>query len=101
MEPAPAGDQASFATVSHAACNRAVRHVQVYYRERAAGMYSAVPFGLAQSIVEEPFLIVQTVLYGAITYWMIGFQASAGTAALTLSPDPDTHLIASCTASSS
>ena len=52
--------------------------VQVYYRERAAGMYSAVPFGLAQSIVEEPFLIVQTVIYGVITYFMIHFEYSAG-----------------------
>lgn len=52
--------------------------LQVYYREHAAGMYAAIPFGLAQSMVEEPFLLVQTAIYGVITYFMIHFEYSAG-----------------------
>eukprot|EP00884_Botryococcus_braunii_P014151 jgi/Botrbrau1/22737/Bobra.0132s0074.2 len=49
----------------------------VYYRERAAGMYSAYPFALAQAAVEFPYLLVQSVLYSIITYFMIYFFIDA------------------------
>ncbi|XP_061343431.1 pleiotropic drug resistance protein 1-like isoform X2 [Gastrolobium bilobum] len=46
----------------------------VYYRERAAGMYSALPYAFAQVLIELPYALVQTVVYGIIIYGMIGFE---------------------------
>ncbi|XP_063940536.1 ABC transporter G family member 36-like [Daucus carota subsp. sativus] len=48
----------------------------VFYRERAAGMYSSIAYALAQVVVEVPHVLVQTVVYGAIVYSMIGFEWS-------------------------
>ncbi|XP_002527330.2 pleiotropic drug resistance protein 1 [Ricinus communis] len=48
----------------------------VFYRERAAGMYSAMPYAYAQVLVEIPYLLCQAVVYGTITYAMIGFDWS-------------------------
>lgn len=50
----------------------------VFYRELAAGMYSPMPFALAQVLVELPYVALQTILYGTITYFMINFEANAG-----------------------
>ena len=50
----------------------------VYHRERAAGMYAAMPYALAQGDVEIPYLLVQALLWSVITYWMFGFEADAG-----------------------
>lgn len=49
----------------------------VFYRERAAGMYSPFSFALAQQLVEVPYLAGQTVVYAAIVYWMVWFDRSA------------------------
>ncbi|EFJ05502.1 hypothetical protein SELMODRAFT_137082 [Selaginella moellendorffii] len=49
----------------------------VFYRERAAGMYSALPYALAQVIVEIPYVLFQTLMYGGITYAMIQFEWKA------------------------
>ncbi|XP_030971325.1 pleiotropic drug resistance protein 1-like [Quercus lobata] len=46
----------------------------VFYRERAAGMYSALPYAFAQVVIELPYIFVQAVVYGVIVYSMIGFQ---------------------------
>ncbi|XP_027344796.1 pleiotropic drug resistance protein 1-like isoform X2 [Abrus precatorius] len=46
----------------------------VFYRERAAGMYSALPYALAQVIIELPYVLAQSVTYGVIVYAMIGFE---------------------------
>ncbi|RDX94998.1 ABC transporter G family member 34, partial [Mucuna pruriens] len=46
----------------------------VFYRERAAGMYSALPYALAQVIIELPHILVQTLMYGLIVYAMMGFD---------------------------
>ncbi|KAK6119474.1 hypothetical protein DH2020_046778 [Rehmannia glutinosa] len=46
----------------------------VFYRERAAGMYSALPYAFGQAVVELPNLLVQTLIYGVIVYAMIGFE---------------------------
>ncbi|KAK1434083.1 hypothetical protein QVD17_11001 [Tagetes erecta] len=46
----------------------------VFYRERAAGMYSALPYAFAQVLVEVPYIVVQTVVYSVIVYSMIGFD---------------------------
>ncbi|KAL5071418.1 hypothetical protein RYX36_022305 [Vicia faba] len=49
----------------------------VFYRERAAGMYSALPYALAQVIIELPHILVQTLIYGIIVYSMMGFEWTA------------------------
>ncbi|KAG2371055.1 Pleiotropic drug resistance protein [Vigna angularis] len=49
----------------------------VFYRERAAGMYSAIPYALAQVVIEIPYTFVQAVTYGIIVYAMIGFEWTA------------------------
>ncbi|KAJ0436556.1 putative ABC transporter, AAA+ ATPase domain, ABC-2 type transporter, ABC-transporter [Helianthus annuus] len=49
----------------------------VFYRERAAGMYSALPYAFAQVLVEIPYILVQTGVYSVIVYSMIGFEWTA------------------------
>ncbi|OWM78228.1 hypothetical protein CDL15_Pgr015047 [Punica granatum] len=46
----------------------------VFYRERAAGMYSALPYAVSQVLIELPYIFVQTLVYGVITYAMIQFE---------------------------
>ncbi|KAM5579169.1 ABC transporter G family member 29 [Rosa sericea] len=49
----------------------------VFYRERAAGMYSALPYALAQVIIEMPYVFLQTTYYTLIVYAMVSFQWTA------------------------
>ncbi|KAL5975219.1 ABC transporter G member 39 [Asimina triloba] len=49
----------------------------VFYRERAAGMYSALPYAFAQVAIEFPYVLVQTLIYSVIVYAMIGFDWTA------------------------
>ncbi|XP_052157461.1 ABC transporter G family member 37-like [Oryza glaberrima] len=46
----------------------------VFYRERASGMYSALPYAFAQVAIELPYVFVQTLIYGVLVYTMIGFE---------------------------
>ncbi|XP_038696600.1 pleiotropic drug resistance protein 1-like [Tripterygium wilfordii] len=46
----------------------------VFYRERAAGMYSALPYAFGQVMIEIPYIFIQTIVYGIIVYAMIGFH---------------------------
>ncbi|XP_042426984.1 ABC transporter G family member 36-like isoform X1 [Zingiber officinale] len=46
----------------------------VFYRERAAGMYSALPYAFGQVAIEVPYVLVQALIYGVIVYAMIGFE---------------------------
>ncbi|TKY48116.1 ABC transporter G family member 40 [Spatholobus suberectus] len=39
----------------------------VFYREKAAGMYSALPYAFAQILVELPYVFAQAVTYGLIS----------------------------------
>ncbi|XP_073062087.1 ABC transporter G family member 31 isoform X2 [Primulina eburnea] len=50
----------------------------VFYREKAAGMYSPFPYAFAQGLVEIPYILVQTISYGIITYFLINFERTAG-----------------------
>ena len=52
--------------------------MQVSHRECTSGMYSSIPFGLAQCTIELPYVFIQCLLFGVISYWMISFEASAG-----------------------
>ncbi|GAV89222.1 LOW QUALITY PROTEIN: ABC_tran domain-containing protein/ABC2_membrane domain-containing protein/PDR_assoc domain-containing protein [Cephalotus follicularis] len=49
----------------------------IFYRERAAGMYSALPYALAQVMIELPYLLAQSAISGTIVYAMIGFERTA------------------------
>ncbi|XP_030526426.1 pleiotropic drug resistance protein 1-like [Rhodamnia argentea] len=49
----------------------------VFYRERAAGMYSALPYALAQVLIEVPYILAQVITYTLIVYPMIGFEWTA------------------------
>ncbi|WOK97977.1 hypothetical protein Cni_G06685 [Canna indica] len=46
----------------------------VFYREKAAGMYSALPYALGQALIELPYIFVQSVVYGTIVYSMVGYE---------------------------
>ncbi|KAK4550924.1 hypothetical protein RGQ29_032676 [Quercus rubra] len=46
----------------------------VFYCERVAGMYSALPYALAQVAVEIIYVAIQTFAYTLILYSMIGFH---------------------------
>ncbi|XVE54347.1 hypothetical protein DITRI_Ditri03aG0073100 [Diplodiscus trichospermus] len=46
----------------------------VFYRERAAGMYSALLYAFAQVAIEIPYTIAQVAIYGVVVYSMMGFE---------------------------
>ncbi|KAH7652107.1 Sulfate-transporting ATPase protein [Dioscorea alata] len=46
----------------------------VFYREKAAGMYSALPYAFAQVAIEVPYTLIQTLICGILTYSMIDFD---------------------------
>ncbi|XP_040992884.1 pleiotropic drug resistance protein 2-like [Juglans microcarpa x Juglans regia] len=46
----------------------------VFYRERAAGMYSELPYAFAQVAIETIYVAVQTFVYALLLYSMIGFH---------------------------
>ncbi|KAM1039940.1 hypothetical protein ACFX13_029931 [Malus domestica] len=48
----------------------------VFYRQKAAGMYSPLAYAAAQGLVEIPYIAVQTIVYGVITYFMYYFLNS-------------------------
>ncbi|KAI4329206.1 hypothetical protein L6164_021496 [Bauhinia variegata] len=49
----------------------------VFYRERAAGMYAALPYAIAQVVTEIPYVFVQTTYYSLIVYAMVAFEWTA------------------------
>ncbi|XP_022948220.1 ABC transporter G family member 31-like [Cucurbita moschata] len=50
----------------------------VFYREKAAGMYSPFAYAFAQSLVEVPYIAAQTITFGVITYFMVNFERNVG-----------------------
>lgn len=59
-------------------------------------MYASFPYALAQGDVEIPYILVQTIIWAAITYFMMGFELTAGHALSIvhkLMTDPSTTLI--------
>ncbi|PIN06857.1 Pleiotropic drug resistance proteins (PDR1-15), ABC superfamily [Handroanthus impetiginosus] len=46
----------------------------VFYREKAAGMYSALPYAYSQFLIEIPYVLVQSFVYGLMVYAMMGFD---------------------------
>lgn len=49
----------------------------VFYREKAAGMYSALPYALGQVAIEVPYVLMQCVIYAILVYSMIAFEWTA------------------------
>ncbi|KAI3803438.1 hypothetical protein L1987_31589 [Smallanthus sonchifolius] len=68
-----------FLSVQNASAVQPVVDIErtVFYRERAAGMYSALPYALAQALVEIPYVFKQTIVYCLIVYAMMGFEWTA------------------------
>lgn len=50
----------------------------VFYREKGAGMYSALPYAFAQVAIEIVYVAIQTCIYSILLYSMIGFHWQAG-----------------------
>uniref|UniRef100_A0A0D6R6X5 ABC-2 type transporter transmembrane domain-containing protein n=1 Tax=Araucaria cunninghamii TaxID=56994 RepID=A0A0D6R6X5_ARACU len=46
----------------------------VFYREKAAGMYSALPYAFAQVAIELPYVLVEAIIYGVVFYSMASFE---------------------------
>ncbi|BFG42856.1 hypothetical protein CerSpe_291300 [Prunus speciosa] len=46
----------------------------VFYREQAAGMYSALAYAFAQVTIEVLYVFAQAVIYSVLVYAMIGFE---------------------------
>ncbi|KAH9301921.1 hypothetical protein KI387_013504, partial [Taxus chinensis] len=46
----------------------------VFYRERDAGMYSALPYALAQGAIELPYVLIQLLVYGSLVYSMTALE---------------------------
>uniref|UniRef100_A0A165ZT11 ABC transporter domain-containing protein n=1 Tax=Daucus carota subsp. sativus TaxID=79200 RepID=A0A165ZT11_DAUCS len=49
----------------------------VFYRERAAGMYSEFPYAFAQVAIETVYVAIQTGIYSFLLYSMMGFEWKA------------------------
>lgn len=43
----------------------------IFYRERAAGMYSAVPYAIGQMLIEIPYCLIQSIVFSLLTYSMM------------------------------
>ncbi|KAL5740116.1 hypothetical protein ACOSQ2_029296 [Xanthoceras sorbifolium] len=54
-----------------------VDFADLYRKERAAGMYAPFSYAAAQGLVEIPYILVQTIIYGIITYFMVNFERTA------------------------
>ncbi|KAG0456490.1 hypothetical protein HPP92_024278 [Vanilla planifolia] len=65
-----------FVGISYSTAIRPIVSVErtVYYREKAAGMYSAFPYAFGQVMIELPYVLIQSILYSVIVYGMIGFE---------------------------
>ncbi|KAK4836793.1 hypothetical protein QYF36_000243 [Acer negundo] len=48
-----------------------------FYRERVAGMYSTLPYAVAQALIGIPYIFAQAAAYGVVVYAKIGFEWTA------------------------
>ncbi|CAK8543698.1 unnamed protein product [Lathyrus sativus] len=46
----------------------------VFYRERAAGMYSELAYAVSQALIEVPYNLLQSVLYAIIVFSLLGYE---------------------------
>ncbi|XP_047980652.1 pleiotropic drug resistance protein 2-like [Salvia hispanica] len=66
------------ATNAHAVQSVVAIERTVFYRERAAGMYSELPYAFAQVAIETIYIAIQTFGYSLMLYAMIGFPWNVG-----------------------
>ncbi|CAO2208635.1 unnamed protein product, partial [Urochloa humidicola] len=45
----------------------------VFYREKAAAMYSSYPYAVAQVMIEIPYVFTQSVMFSLVLYPMVGY----------------------------
>ncbi|OQR92668.1 ATP-binding Cassette (ABC) Superfamily [Achlya hypogyna] len=50
----------------------------VFYKHKAAGFHRTSSYVLAQCLVQVPFAVLETLVFGSIMYWITGFAAEAG-----------------------
>lgn len=65
----------AFAPASESAL-RVFQCRQTYHREHASGTYATLPFYVAMILIDIPIYVILVVIYGAITYFMIGFNTT-------------------------
>lgn len=65
----------AFAPASESAL-RVFQCRQTYHREHASGTYATLPFYVAMILTDIPIYIILVLVYGAITYFMIGFNTT-------------------------
>eukprot|EP01103_Thecamoeba_quadrilineata_P004182 TRINITY_DN1390_c0_g1_i2.p1 TRINITY_DN1390_c0_g1~~TRINITY_DN1390_c0_g1_i2.p1 ORF type:complete len:500 (-),score=73.84 TRINITY_DN1390_c0_g1_i2:336-1835(-) len=46
----------------------------IFQRERASGTYSSSAYFVSKCLVEAPLILIYSLLFGIICYWLIGFQ---------------------------
>ncbi|CAI8614418.1 unnamed protein product [Vicia faba] len=49
----------------------------VFYRERAAGMYSELAYAVSQALIEVPYNFLQAVIYAIIVFSLLGYEWTA------------------------
>ncbi|KAJ3189230.1 hypothetical protein HDU85_002855 [Gaertneriomyces sp. JEL0708] len=50
----------------------------LFHRERQAGYVHPLPYIISLTLVELPILLMTIIVYGCISYWMVGLVATAG-----------------------
>ncbi|KAL6187979.1 hypothetical protein ACLB2K_039374 [Fragaria x ananassa] len=65
-----------FLGVSNASSVQPVISIErtVFYREKAAGMYSELPYAFAQVAIETIYVAIQTLVYSLLLFFMIGYE---------------------------
>eukprot|EP01018_Ginkgo_biloba_P026506 Gb_37007 [translate_table: standard] len=68
-----------FTGVSNASAVQPIVDIErtVFYREKAAGMYSPLAYALAQVLIELPYVLVQSLEFSLIVYAMIDYKWTA------------------------
>jgi ABC-type multidrug transport system permease subunit len=51
---------------------------RVFYTQRDAKYYSPASYFMSKTIIELPIIIVESFVFGTITYWMVGLNSDAG-----------------------
>ena len=64
-----------FTLVSMSSIGTFVAELDLFQRERARGYYSTLPFFAAKCLTDiVPFRVLPPMVFGAISYWLIGLQ---------------------------
>lgn len=60
---------------SFASLNLFLQERELFHRERESGTYRTSSYFFSKTIVEAPLQLFFPILFGVISYWMIGFQS--------------------------